>query len=78
MKKIIEWIKSLFKKEEVKLGKCPEFMTKEKQVELANVGLKVCEVDKKDVPNPSFTATEEIKSKKRKRGRPRKKKVEQK
>lgn len=67
--KVIEWFKSLFKKKEIKLGECPEFMTKEKQVELANTGLKV-----EIIPVPE----EKPIAKKKKRGRPRKKKMEQK
>lgn len=64
--KIFEWITSLFKKE----------ITEQVPVKVNE--FKVTAEPKTEVTTPSFTTTEEIKSKKRKRGRPRKKKVEQK
>ena len=73
MNKIIEWIKSLFKRKETE-QQVPA-KTEVKQVN----GFKVTESKPEiELVTPSFMTVEEIKPKKRKRGRPRKKKVEQK
>jgi len=70
--KIIEWIKSLFKKE------IKQPVQTEKEVKVVS-GFSVVNTPKQDTgvsTSESFTTPEEIKPKKRKRGRPRKKKME--